>query len=163
MVAEVALIVVGLAGAFAVDEWREDHAQRTRAAAVLERIATEIRRNRDQIEGLVDYHTDGAAALQPLAERALAGGAVTYEELAEALPRLFATPLLSSSAWELAKSTGVLSVVELEVADGLARLYDDRAFLQGRLDRIGSNVYEAGNQQPRQHGGAGARVPLAGR
>jgi hypothetical protein len=57
---------------------------------------------------------------------------------------------LAANAWregqqEAAQRTGAVNHLDFELVATLARLYDVQAFLQDKLDHVGTNFYVAGN------------------
>jgi hypothetical protein len=143
---EVVLIVAGVLLGLAANAWREGQQEAARAQAALRTIRTEVAYNLSQVDSsLVAYHRQMDDALRVLRDRALAGERIEAQAFQRALPNGFRTPLLSNTAWATAQRTGAVNHLDFELVATLARLYDVQAFLQDKLDHVGTNFYVAGN------------------
>ena len=142
---EVVLIVLSVLLALGLNAWREARSDAARAERVLEALRAEIAYNRAQIAQIAAYHARVDEAIDTLVPSLWVGAEPGPETLFEVAPEGLSVRLLETTAWELARSTGTLTHLDFELAADLSRLYRQQAFLQEKMDRLGDNLYEAGN------------------
>lgn len=148
MAFEVGLIVLGVLAGLAVDNWRQDVAERDRAREVLALVAAELARNRESFSSILPYHESLRDSLTVLTTDATRGKPLAYSDFDRAAPRGFEPRLASVTAWSLAQNAGILSHLDLEVLQAVSTAYQHQDFLNGKLNRLEANLYEAANQDP---------------
>lgn len=133
---EATLILIGLLGAFALDEWQD---ARSRAARV-ETLLTAIRA---ELEANLARHAEASAFNVEVAERIFTEGTKGAEFVPDSFyPNgLFRSPSLTSAAWTTAQSDAVFSELPLEKALMLARVYERQRIYVDDFNTLANNMY----------------------
>jgi hypothetical protein len=133
---EAALILVGLLGAFTLNEWED---ARTRAARVESLFAAV----RAELEANVSRHAPAAAYNSRIAELLWSEGNKGVEFLPQsAYPEgLFKGPSLTSAAWTTAQNDATLSDVPVDTLLMLARIYEAQRRYVDEFDALLNNLY----------------------
>lgn len=107
LVLEFLSVLLGVLAAFAVDEWRQQRAERERARVALANITREISANRDHLQQVI-----------------VANEAREADESASEVAQDYAVGWgLRSTAWEVARSTGAIDALDYETVLSLSALY----------------------------------------
>jgi type II secretory pathway pseudopilin PulG len=133
---EAVLILIGLLGAFALDEWQD-----TRARA--ERVETLVTAIRAELEANLRQHEEASAYNTEVADSIWDQGAKGVEVVpSSAYPRgLILGPDLTSAAWVTAQNDAALSELPIEKMLALARVYEmQRAHLDD-VKTLLNNLY----------------------
>jgi hypothetical protein len=129
---EISAIVVGVMLGFTVNEWRENRNNRKIAGNVLQTIAAEMSYNHNQIVNSFDYYytilekIDNLAAIDREKARTMYGYEI--EGWRGAM-----TPMLRSSAYQMALMTGIIKDIPFENANKLSNVYTIQSILE-KLD-----------------------------
>ena len=131
------LIIVSVLLAFAVDEYRDNRANRELTLRVLDGIKTEVEHNLATVEPYVPMHKTWLGALEH---------ADVSNDRQSALDVWFATrpssdretpfPTLRRSAWDAAVSSGALRQVDFDVAAAMADVYSMQEQLTANVKRL---------------------------
>jgi hypothetical protein len=116
---EAALILLGLLGGFALNEWQGARDRRERAAVVLSAIRSELEANRKLMEQAVTYNTEVVGRLRKLRDEG-----ATEAPLGTYPQGLISSPTLTSAAWTSAEAGGVVSDLPVATGLALARVYE---------------------------------------
>jgi hypothetical protein len=145
---EAALILIGLLGAFALDEWQDARSREARVDALLTAIRAELEANLTQHAAASTYNVE-------VAERIFTEGARGAEFVGEsAYPRgLLIGPSLTSAAWVTAQNDTALSDVPIDKVLMLARVYEMQRTYVDDINTLMNNMYTLVLE-----GGNGARV-----
>lgn len=149
---ESVLIVMGVLLGYFANQYRIAQQNQERADAALQAIHTELRPNYRQVRDLLPEHRRMEDSLDGLVQR-IATGQEDRVSAAEFRRRVvsqsgFSTPLLRTDAWEIAKETGSINHIDVELASDLSRLYNQQEYYQSKLDKVGENWYVSGNVNP---------------
>lgn len=147
---EAGLIVLSVLLGLLANQWRVAAANEEKAEQSLRAIRAELERNYEQVQRLLPYHRRIDDSLDVLIARLAdtPNAVVTPTEFRRALPEGFSTPLLQTNAWEMAQRTGSVNHIEFALVSELSALYNQQAFYQRKLDKVGENWYVAGNVNP---------------
>lgn len=132
IILEVFAIVVGVLIGFMVNEWRENRNNQRIAAGVLENIAAEMTFNHQQIVANFAYYDriiariDSIVAEDPAKVEGMYGHQLSGWQGAQ-------PPMLRSSAYQMALTTGIIKDFPLETATRLADIYNVQTVVE-RLD-----------------------------
>lgn len=99
-------------------------------------VASELAEDRLRISARLPYPRSVADPMSALSERALRGEPFSYRELRRAAPNGFAPVLLSTTAWELARTADVLRHLDLEVMQAVSTAYEHQSFYLGKWDHL---------------------------
>jgi hypothetical protein len=130
---ESALILLGLLGGFALNEWQEGRDRRERAAALLSAIRSELEENLAVMQEVSTYNTTVVERLQKL--RSTGATAVPSGTIDGPL---FAQRSLTSAAWTSAQSSGVVTDAPIATVLRLARVYESQ---QVYADAVSELIY----------------------
>lgn len=130
------LILLGLLGAFALDEWQDTRAREVRVGALLSAIHAELDANLRQHEQASAYNSE-------VAERIWTEGTKDVEFVPQsAYPRgLFIGPELTSAAWVAAQNDPAMSDVPIEKILMLARVYEMQRNYVDDFNTLANNMY----------------------
>lgn len=132
IILEVFAIVVGVLIGFMVNEWREDRNNQRIADGVLENIAAEMTFNHQQIVANFAYYDriisqiDSLMSEDPGRVENMYGHQLSAWQGAQ-------PPMLRSSAYQMALTTGIIKDFPIETATGLAEIYNVQSVVE-RLD-----------------------------
>jgi len=133
---EATLILIGLLGAFALDEWQDARAREARVEALLAAIHAELDANLRQHEGASAYNSEVAERIWNEANK---GVEVVPQS---AYPNgLFVGPELTSAAWVTAQNDAALSDVPIERVLMLARVYEMQRTYVDDFNTLLNNMY----------------------
>jgi type II secretory pathway pseudopilin PulG len=133
---EAALILFGLLGAFALDEWQDARAREARVEALLSAIHAELDANLRQHEEASAYNSEVAERIW---NEATKGAEVVPQS---AYPKgLFSGPELTSAAWVTAQNDPTLSDVPIEKVLVLARVYEMQRTYVDDFNTLLNNMY----------------------
>lgn len=146
LMVEAASVLLAVLLALAVDEWRQDRADRALARHAEQGIHEEIRLNREQLR---DVHANHLAIQRYfVAQRA----AAQEEENPGSLSVDFSLALLSDAAWETARVTQAVHFMPYDKVTELARLYQLQRLYEeaqsGFVNRL-SSMGELHTRSPR--------------
>lgn len=116
---EATLILLGLLGAFALDEWQDARARAARVDALLTAVRAELEANLVEHEGRSTYNTETA---EDIWGKATSG--VTFIPDGTYRRGLFLPPQLTSAAWTTAQNDPALADVPVETVLLLAGTYE---------------------------------------
>lgn len=132
IILEVFAIIVGVLIGFMVNEWRENRNNQRIAAGVLENIAVEMTFNHQQIVANFAYYDRIISQIDSL-----------INEDPERVENMYGhqlrgwqgaqPPMLRSSAYQMALTTGIIKDFPIETATGLAEIYNVQSVVE-RLD-----------------------------
>jgi hypothetical protein len=130
------LILIGLLGAFALDEWQDTRAR----AALVETLLAAIRA---ELENNLERHERAAAFNSEMAELLWNEGNKGVDFLPEsAYPNgLFRGPSMTSAAWATAQNDPALGDVPIETMLVLARVYEAQRVYTENFNTLASNMY----------------------
>ena len=133
---EAVLILIGLLGAFALDEWQDARARAERVEALVTAIRAELEANLRQHEEASAYNTEVADGIW---DQAASGVEVvppsTYPK------GLLMGPRLTSAAWVTAQNDTALSDVPIEQMLTLARIYEMQQKYIDDVNTLMNNLY----------------------
>lgn len=133
---EAALILIGLLGAFALDEWQDARSRTVRVDALIAAVRAELEANLRQHEEASAYNIEVAERVWDEATK----GAEYVPQ--SAFPRgLFIGPELTSAAWATAQNDVVLSDVPIEKTLMLARVYELQRNYVDDFNALANNLY----------------------
>jgi hypothetical protein len=130
------LILLGLLGAFALDEWQDARAREARVGTLLAAIQAELDANLRQ-------HEEASAYNSEVAERIWTEGTKGVEIVSpSAYPRgLYIGPELTSAAWVTAQNDPTMSDVPIEKVLMLARVYEMQRNYVDDFNTLANNMY----------------------
>jgi type II secretory pathway pseudopilin PulG len=135
---EAALILFGILGAFAVNEWQNARERRARVETTMAAVRGELQSNLELLQNASTYNSDVASKFRALAAR----NATTIPE--GTYPRgLLLRPQLVSAAWNAAQVTGIVNEVPVDTVVQLARLYENQRDYLDAMARLLDMLYEA--------------------
>jgi hypothetical protein len=133
---EAALILLGLLGAFALNEWQDARARETRVAALLTAIRAELEANLRLEEDAAAYNTEVAESIWRQANTG-----VTFIPDGTFKRGIFVNPQLTSAAWTTAQNDAALSDVPVDTLLLLATVYDQQADYEAATSALMNNMY----------------------
>jgi hypothetical protein len=134
---EALFVVFGVALALAANEWRQSVKTQAMADGALESIVAELTANLDLVQTSTKYHQDEARMLQ---QKMAAGETAVPADF----PRGFVNPAwVTSTAWEVAKTTGVVADMDYHTVLTLSETYDRLARYTKQAELVGPLIYEA--------------------
>jgi hypothetical protein len=116
---EAGLILVGLLGGFALNEWQQARERRARADTVLSAIRSELAANLALMDAATKYNSEMVARFRTLRE-----AGATEAPLGTYRQGLFSNPALTSAAWTSAEAGGVVNDLPMTTVLALARAYE---------------------------------------
>jgi hypothetical protein len=146
---ESVVIILSVLVGLALNEWREQRAERARAVAVLANFRRELTENLAALERRQPKHVALAARLTRAAEQDRPGE-TAFTSFRELMPADgLETAPLRDAAWETALSTGALRLLDYEQAALLSETYlIQRAALGSTLQRMTDRFYMPENFEP---------------
>jgi hypothetical protein len=131
---EALLIVFSVILALVLNEYRNGLLEEKELNAILSNVKAEIENNKSIVEELIPYHKKGIDNLDSILLNNLAIDSVKSRyglKLLKIFPQGFYRRQVSNSAWEVFKSTGMISKIDIDKAQFLSRLYTQQeiAFL----------------------------------
>ncbi len=149
---EAGLIVLGVLLGLGLNAWREARVDANRSEVALEHIRTELAANQTRVAPLITQHQAVVDSLASLLQRNMQGSIALDQmnllALQNQLQLNFSVPLLQTTAWDLATTTGTLAHLDYMLAADLSRVYARQTFYQEKLQRLNDNVYVAVNMDP---------------
>lgn len=138
LLVEALFTVVAILLALAADDWRQKREERELTDAALHSFARELRDNQHRLAELRPYHDSLAVGFRKAAQRLDRGEQVGFSDVHPEF-RGIAPPMLLSTAWETALTTGALRHVDYRLVNDLAALYAS----QRSLGAINQTMFEA--------------------
>jgi hypothetical protein len=138
LLVEAVFTVVAILLALAADDWRQRREERRLADAALASFAMELRDNQRRLAAVRPYHDSLAVGLRAAVETLDRGDSFTMGSLQPRF-RGIVPPMLLSTAWDAALTTGALRHVDYALVSELAALYAE----QEELDVINQTMFEA--------------------
>jgi hypothetical protein len=139
---EVVSIVMAILLALGVNEWRDGLQRDARARAALAAIRSEVAGNRAQLVAVMPHHRSVEHAFRSLADAVDSHGPMTFRQFihdfSSANPHGYMPFSGESTAWDLARTSTVLSDVDYRTRAALERAYAEQTF----LGQIGNRVVE---------------------
>jgi hypothetical protein len=133
---EATLILFGLLGAFALNEWQDARSRDARVATLLTAIHAELEANRAQHERASAYNAEVAERIWAEASK---GAEVVPES---AYPNgLFIGPALTSAAWTAAQNDPAWSALPIDKVLPLARVYEAQRIYVDDFNTLANNMY----------------------
>jgi hypothetical protein len=135
---EAGMILIGLLGGFALNEWQQSRERRERAAQMLSVIRSELKENLTIMQEVSAYNTavvERLRALRSKGARAMPPGTLDGP--------LFAQRALTSAAWMSAQSGGVVTDIPIEAALRLARVYESQQDYSDSASELKYMLYAA--------------------
>jgi hypothetical protein len=141
---ESALILFGILGAFAVNEWQAARDRQARVDSVMTAVRAELESNLQLLREASEYNFEVVGALQAL------GAQNATSVPGEVYPRgLLLRPQLVSAAWDSAEGVGVVNELPLDTVLILAAAYDNqRDYLDATANLLNSFYGAAINSAP---------------
>jgi hypothetical protein len=139
---ESALILLGIVGAFAVNQWQESRDRHIRRDALMTAVRAELQSNLRLMEDASAYNTEVVGRFRRLeAEKATSIPAGTH-------PRgLMVRPQLVSAAWDAAQAGGIVNDLPVETTLIIARVHEGQRDYVEATARLLDVIYAALFQQ----------------
>lgn len=135
---EAVLILIGLLGAFALNEWQDARTRAFRLETLMVAVRTELEANLQALAPAATYNVETA---EDIWNKGNAGVAFipdgTYTR------GIFQTPRLTSVAWTTAQNEAVLSDMPVEKVLLLASIYDMQQAYVSDVGALFNNMYAA--------------------
>jgi len=133
---EAALILFGLLGAFALNEWQDARTRAVRIESLLTAVRIELETN-------LERHARATAFNREIADLLWNEGSRGVDFLPQsAYPNgLFRGPSLTSAAWATAQNDTALGDVPVETVLALARVYEAQRIYVDNFNTLTSNMY----------------------
>ena len=145
---ESALILLGLLGAFALNEWQDSRERRGRADAMMTAIRAELEVNLKQQDVAAAYNSKVVEAFRKLrAEGVRFAPSDAYEN------GLVALPTLTSTAWDAARGSEAIDEIPVETLLVLGRTYDYQREYAASMRTLLEMFYQIGLEQTRAPSG----------
>jgi len=144
---EVFLILVAVLLGMIVNEMRIAHNERQRTKKILHYMITEINDNSKSVSSMIPYHKTMRDSLGKITQTLLVkkNQIFTHEDLFKAMPKGFRVPLIETTGWVLLNNSDAINNLDLELSIELSKIYHLQQFLQGKLEKIGENIYISSN------------------
>ena len=121
---ESVLIIVSVLFGFALSAWGERRAERRTARAAVENFRVEIEANLSTLERVQPKHARFAEQLATVAAGPIDPQQTAFDVFARNMPEGgLDTPPMREAAWEVALSTGALSLIDYDLAAVLSETY----------------------------------------
>jgi hypothetical protein len=134
---EALFVVFGVVLALAANEWRGNVKARDVAAGALQDIVSELQTNLDLLRESRTYHKERVGIIQ----RKLGTGETV---IGDDFPRGFIKPAwVTHTAWEVARSTGVIADMDYATALDISLVYDELEHYTRQTDLVGGLIYGA--------------------
>jgi len=136
------VVLVSILAAFAVDEFREKRSANELRVLALTNIRAEVEHNRSALDRVIPYHNGIVAAMGDLlSDPASWEGRPGFEVGAEVAPQGILPPALRHTAWETARATGAVALLDYGLSQRIAAAYDDKergvdATVVGLVDHV---------------------------
>jgi hypothetical protein len=155
---EAGLILLGLLGAFALNQWQDARIRADRADAMLSAIRAELQANLALQQKASEYNTQLVADLKKLRD---SGQSFVPAELYRG--GLLRRPQLTAAAWTAAQEGEVLDEIPLDRILVLARVYESQRYYLDATGALFASLYESAlrNENYSREGTYGA-AQLAG-
>jgi hypothetical protein len=141
---EIVSVVIAILLALGVNEWRDGLQQQQRAHTALVAIRSEVSENRAQLVAVMPHHLAVQRAFSALANGADTRRAMDFGQFVrtfgKADPNGYMPFSGESTAWELARTSSVLSDVDYATRAALERAYAEQAFLTRAGDDVIGHV-----------------------
>ncbi len=128
------VIMLSVLLGFMLNGWRTSQGEQETVDAALQSIAAEVRYNKRELEQHLPYYRSMRDTLAYLASVRREDTAIETSEIPGF--RGYDIPVLRPSAFETARSTGVLSDMEFELADALFSTYRIQTLYTGLLEKL---------------------------
>lgn len=133
---EAFFVVLGVILALAANEWRQNQIQQERADGALTAVRAELRLDLELLQGSLGYHEEKMGALWGMLQRG------EGPQDAGFFDRGFVSPAqVQLTAWETAKTTGLVESFALDDVLKLSELYDKLARYEAQALSIGQTIY----------------------
>ncbi|MDQ3388769.1 MAG: hypothetical protein M3483_04625 [Gemmatimonadota bacterium] len=140
LLAESGLIVLSILLALAVTEWNEGRNRAARADLALENIDGELTANMRALERVLPYHRESLRRLDVLladSSRRSPQAENVFAVVAQVAPEGLKPPTLSSTAWDLARTTNSVGHLDFETLYPLSQVYDvQRTGVESTIPRL---------------------------
>lgn len=133
---EATLILLGLLGAFALDEWQDARARGARVETLMTAVRAELEANLKAQEEAAAYNTEVAERIW---EQATSG--VTFIPDGTFSRGILNTQQLTSAAWATAQNDASLSDIAVDRLLLLANVYDRQADYEASVSALLNNLY----------------------
>jgi hypothetical protein len=141
---EIVSVVVAILLALAVNEWRDGLQRQQRAHAALPAIRSEMTNNRAQLLAVMPHHLAVQRAFDGLANGAASRQTMDFGQFVRAFGKADPNGYIpfsgESTAWELARTSSVLTDVDYATRVTLERAYGEQAFLAQAGDHVIDHV-----------------------
>lgn len=128
-------VMAGVLLALIADEWRQDRADRERAARALHEIKDEVAANRGAIRESLDYHLSIITGLRDVESSDIAPGAL--------FRRGFIHPAqVLRTAWETGNATDAVAHLKYDEVLLLSRVYEQQQGYTRQSEQISQLIYE---------------------
>jgi type II secretory pathway pseudopilin PulG len=148
---EATLILFGLLGAFALNEWQEARQRADRADAMIAAIRAELMANLEVQEQAATYNTQLVDTLKKLRD-----AGETFVPANVYRGGLIKRPKLTEAAWTTAQNGGVLQEVPVNTILVLARIYESQRDYQDATGALLETLYAAALSRDTPYRGDGA-------
>ena len=138
---EAFFVVLGVALAFAVNEWREHRNQTQHASMALETIRSELAVNQEAIEDVLTYHLQLADTLHSLTNRNAQSEAPIYPDIRLFTKGYVAPATLRSTAWEAANATDAVTYMDYNDVLLLSGIYAQQHRYEYQAQQSGQLIY----------------------
>lgn len=136
---EAVVIMLSVVLGFTLNGWREAQGEQATVEAALQGIAEEVQHNQREIRPLTPYYRTMRDTLARLsAERGDEKTPVGIMEVAKQIPGFggLKIPMLRASAFETARSTGAISLMDFELADALYAAYQRQQYYESLIEDL---------------------------
>ena len=145
IIIEVLFLVVGVALAFAANEYREYRAELKRSELALESVLEEVKQNRSAVEVSLNYHSSLMDTLNKVIQgnyQRIARGQKKVDVDIRLFGRGFISPARTlSTSWDAAKSVNAVSAMEYKDVLKVSRLYAKQDGYERQAQMVGSVIY----------------------
>ncbi|HTJ28606.1 MAG TPA: hypothetical protein VMA36_20805 [Candidatus Limnocylindria bacterium] len=145
LVLEIISIVIAILLALGVNEWRDALRARANAHEAMVAIRDEIVANDRELHALMPHHLANLQAFRALLKGSSRQRPVSFDTFMETFGRVnphgFQAVQAESTAWDLARGSGVLSAVPYATRVALERAYREQSFLNTYPDRIIADLH----------------------
>ena len=135
---EAALILVGLLGAFALNQWQDARQRAARADAMIVAIRAELASNLELQEPASTYNTRIVGVLKQLRD-----SGQTFLPADQYRGGLFKRPKLTAAAWTSAQNGGILEELPVDTIVVLGRVYEAQRDYQDSTGALFEALYAA--------------------
>jgi len=146
IIIEVLFLVIGVALAFAANEYREYRGELKRSELALESVLEEIKQNRTAVEASFNYHAGLSDTLNKVMQKnyqRIARGQKKVDIDIRLFDRGFISPArVLSTSWEAAKSVNAVSSMNYKDVLKISRLYAKQDGYKQQTLTVGGVIYK---------------------